>query len=420
MLIAFAMPLSAFVFAGAGAAVGAATVGHGLRLAPTGEAFAVPFAHVVQPDHPGNGGGGGGSTCTTTLPSPNGFAFTPSEIQSAYNYNSVDTGAGETIAIIDAYGSPTLASDLACFDTQFGLPALSPTIVQPFGAVHAKNSGWGLETSLDVEWAHAMAPGAKILLIETPSASLTYLINDAVPYATSHGANVISMSWGSAESSLGCATEASESAYFANAASAGAILVGASGDSGANDGTSSPTVDYPSADPNVVGVGGTYLSLSSTGGYGSEVVWNNASNSATGGGVSACFPEPSWQNSHNIQVTTASGAATPIGRAVPDVSYDASPYSGFWVYDTTGYTGWVQVGGTSDAAPQWSAIFADALSAGDSNLNGTSVHSLLYGLSGSSVHDITSGNNGYYYASAGYDACTGIGTPDESSVIAGL
>ncbi len=380
---------------------------------------AVPFVSVVNPGPLASPHATGSTSCKTSLPAPNGVAYTPSEIRSAYSYSSA-AGAGETIAIIDAYGSPSLSSDLSCFDQVFGLPAPNLQVVQPFGGTHGKNSGWGLETSLDVEWAHAMAPAASILLIVTPSSSLTYLVNDAVPYAVQHGANVISMSWGAAESSLGCSTEASESTYFANAASAGAIPVAASGDSGANDGTSAPTVDYPSADPSVVGAGGTNLKTTASYAWSSETVWNDASG-ATGGGVSTCFAEPSYQSSHGISVTTSTGSSTPTGRAVPDIAYDASPYTGFWVYDTSGYSGWVQVGGTSAAAPQWAAIFADALSAGASNLNGGSVHGLLYGMLGTSdVHDITSGNNGHYYASSGYDACTGVGSPVESSVVTAL
>ncbi|HLY77424.1 MAG TPA: S53 family peptidase [Thermoplasmata archaeon] len=357
-------------------------------------------------------------TCVTTLPSANGIAYTPSDIRTAYSYSSA-AGAGETIAIIDAYGSPSLTSDLGCFDSEFGLAAPSLTIAQPFGSPQGRNTGWGLETSLDVEWAHAMAPAAKILLIVTPSSSLTYLVNDAVPYAVQQGARVISMSWGATESGLGCSTESSEATYFANAASAGAIPVAASGDSGAYAGTQAPTVLYPAADPSVVGAGGTSLTTTTSYTWSSEVVWNDAAG-ATGGGVSHCFSEPSYQSSAGILVTTTSGATTPTGRAVPDLAYDADPYTGFWVYDTTRYSGWVQVGGTSAAAPQWSAIFADALSVGDA-VTGTSVHGQIYALLGSaSVHDITSGNNNYYYASTGYDACTGVGTPVESSVVTAL
>ncbi|MCL4328455.1 MAG: S53 family peptidase [Candidatus Thermoplasmatota archaeon] len=360
----------------------------------------------LHPSHPGHGGGSG---APTTYP-----GYIPIQIWDAYQYTSngaynTGYGSGETIAIIDAYGSPSITSDVATFDKAFGLPAINLQVVQPFGKV-SKNAGWALETSLDVEWAHAMAPGATILLIETPSASNTYLINDAVPYAVQHGANVISMSWGEAESSMSSSSLASAHTYFANAASAGAILVGASGDNGANDGTSSPTVDYPSADPAVVGAGGTSLIISnptSTGGtYGSEYAWNSS-----GGGISAYFAEPSYQSAAGISIT---------GRGVPDVSYDANPNTGVWVYDSTiyqGQKGWIQVGGTSAAAPQWAAIFADAQHIdGSTVINGNNVHQDLYSIYsgsnyGKAFHDITVGYNGAFYATPGYDEVTGIGSP---------
>ncbi len=376
----------------------------------------LPLEYITHPNAKHGGGHGGSTSCVTTLPSPTGVAYTPGQVQTAYQYNSTATGAGETIAIIDAYGSPTLASDVSCFDAQFGLLAPSLQIVEPFGHVHGSNSNWGLETSLDVEWAHAMAPAATILLIITPGSSLTYLIDDAVPYAVSHGANIISMSWGAAESSSSCSTWQSESSYFSSAVNAGVIPVASSGDSGAYDGTSAPTVSYPAADPNVVGVGGTALTLTSSNAWNGEVVWNDAYGSS-GGGVSSCFSEPSYQSSAGIVVTSSAGSVAPAGRSVPDVAYNADVLTGYWVYDTSGFSGWVQVGGTSAGSPQWSAILADARSSGTS-VDGSSVHGSLYGLIGASnLHDITLGNNNYYYASSGYDATTGVGTPVEGSLL---
>ncbi len=375
----------------------------------------VAVAHGTAPwfltsHHPKGGGGGGTPSAPTTYP-----GYIPIQIWGAYQYTSngaynSNYGSGETIAIIDAYGSPSITTDVAAFDSAFNLPAINLQVLHPFGKV-SRNAGWALETSLDVEWAHSMAPGAKIVLIETPSASDTYLINDAVNYAvnTTH-ANVISMSWGQAESSMTAANLAAEHDVFNYAASHGVILVGASGDNGANDGTSSPTVDYPSADPAVVGAGGTSLVIknpTSTGGsWGTEYAWNSS-----GGGVSSYFSEPSYQSSNGI---------TLAGRGVPDVSYDANPNTGVWVYDTTiyqGQSGWIQVGGTSAAAPQWAAIFADAQGIdGSASLNGNTVHALLYGIYSSSnyakaFHDITIGNNGAYSATVGYDEVTGIGSP---------
>ncbi len=371
------------------------------------EASGVPLFTVLS--HGGRGGGGG-SSAPTTYP-----GYIPIQIWQGYQYTSngaynPNYGSGETIAIIDAYGSPSISSDVSTFDSAFGLPAINLQIVHPFGKV-SRNAGWALETSLDVEWAHAMAPAAKIVLIETPSASNTYLINDAVNYAlnTTH-ANVISMSWGEAESSLTSAELAQYHSIFSYVASNGVIEVGASGDNGATDGTSSITVDYPSADPAVVAAGGTSLVLnnptSSGASYGYEYAWNSS-----GGGISTYFPEPAYQVNAGISAT---------GRASPDVSYDANPNTGVWVYDTTTYegsTGWIQVGGTSAAAPQWSAIFADIQSIdGFSALNGGNVHTVLYSLYSSSnydkaFHDETVGYNGYYYAGPGYDEVTGIGSP---------
>ena len=169
-------------------------------------------------------------------------------------------------------------------------------------------------------------------------------------------------------------------------------------------------MNYPSTDPSVVSAGGTSLVLNnptSTGAsYGSEYAWNSS-----GGGISTYFPEPSYQSGANISAS---------GRASPDVSYDANPNTGVWVYDTTSYDGsssWIQVGGTSAAAPQWSAIFADIQSIdGTSAINGTNVHQILYSIYSSNdyniaFHDITVGYNGYYYAGSGYDEVTGIGSP---------
>ena len=169
-------------------------------------------------------------------------------------------------------------------------------------------------------------------------------------------------------------------------------------------------MNYPSTDPSVVSAGGTSLVLNnptSTGAsYGSEYAWNSS-----GGGISTYFPEPSYQSGAGISAS---------GRASPDVSYDANPNTGVWVYDTTTYeglSGWIQVGGTSAAAPQWSAIFADIQSIdGTSAINGANVHQILYSIYSSSdystaFHDITVGYNGYYYAGSGYDEVTGIGSP---------
>lgn len=380
----------------------------------TGETIMHTFITGVSSGNwrgPNSGPGGPGSSGPSSYP-----AYTPGQIFYAYNYSAKYSGKGETIAIIDAYGSPSIQNDVNVFDSQFSLPPINLTILTPFGKV-GRNSGWALETSLDVEWSHAMAPNASILLIEAPSASSTYLITDSINYIVNHtNANVVSMSWGTAESGLTSSELAQYSSTYAYAENHGLILVAASGDSGANDRTSSPTVNYPASDPSVVGAGGTTLSLtditSTSATYSYEYAWNSS-----GGGVSSYFPLPSYQSGAGI---------TASGRAVPDVSYDANPNTGFWIYDSTTYEGlkgWIQVGGTSASSPQWAAIFAEVQQALETSFNGANVHQDLYSVYSSSTeykaafHDITIGYNGYYYAGPGYDEVTGIGSPNVGALI---
>lgn len=360
--------------------------------------------------HGGNGGGGGGAPPGAPTTSP---PYSPSQIRSAYNYNSQYSGSGETIAIIDAYGSPSIQSDLNAFDSAYNLPSITIHIVQ-LGSKHiSKNAGWALETSLDVEYAHAMAPSAQIVLIETSSASSSMLITSAVNYAvnTTH-ANVISMSWGLAESQMTASQINSYDSTFQYAAQHGVIMVAASGDNGANDGTSAPTVNFPASSPYVVGVGGTTLTSSTTG---SVTTYQRTAWNSSGGGISQHFSEPTYQSSNRINLS---------GRGVPDVSYDANPNTGVWIYDTTTYeglSGWIGVGGTSAGAPQWAAIFAEAQQK-DPSLNGNNVLSTLYSVYSSSsyssaFYDISSGYNGAYNATSGYDEVTGLGSPDVTALL---
>jgi subtilase family serine protease len=352
---------------------------------------------------------GGGSGSNVTNPAPLGY--TPSQIQNAYGFNQITfnngatkgDGSGQTIAIVDAYNDPNIQSDLSAFDKQFGLPAANLTVVNQSGAskLPQTNASWSLEISLDVQWAHAMAPGAKILLVEANTSSLSNLLS-AVSYASQH-ASVVSMSWGSSEFS----SETSYDSYFNKT---GVTFVASSGDDGAPP-------SWPAVSPNVVAVGGSTLTLSSSGGYVSETGW-----SGSGGGYSVYEKEPSYQD----------GVQSSGVRTNPDLAYNANPgtYSnptGFAVYDTVAYsgeTGWFDVGGTSAGAPQVSALVAIANQgralAGKATLSGVSqTLPALYNMSSSDFHDITSGNNGYS-ANAGYDLVTGRGSPIANSVVAAL
>lgn len=324
-----------------------------------------------------------------TTAAPTGLS--PSQIRAVYHLPA--SGGTGTIAIIDAYDAPTVENDLNVFSTQFGLPPCTTGNLcfekHKMALSISVNSGWALETSLDTQWAHAIAPGAKILLVEAKSASGTDLLA-AVDYARNRADVVaVSMSWGGGESS----GEASNDSHFTSAY--GATFFASSGDSGAG-------VIWPSVSPNVVGVGGTSLAFDSNGNLLSETAWNGS-----GGGLSAYEPEPAYQLNYGVPNTSGK-------RAVPDVSYNADPASGYSVYDSTKYygqKGWWKVGGTSAGAPQWAAIRA---------LGGPAVTNIhLY--QDATVNypvffrDVTSGTNGtcatYCAAGPGYDYVTGLGSP---------
>ena len=192
------------------------------------------------------------------------FAYTPSEIALAYGYNAAYAsglnGKGQTIAIVDAFGDPTIKYDVMAFDEIMNLPPINLSLIYPpgSGGIQQANASWALETATDVEWAHAMAPDAHINLIIAPDASNGLL--NAVSYAISNRlGNIISLSWGTPETELGTQAMQASSAVFQEAQNANITVFAASGDLGAYDGTSQLTVNFPSSDPYVTGVGGTSL-----------------------------------------------------------------------------------------------------------------------------------------------------------------
>jgi subtilase family serine protease len=238
------------------------------------------------------------------------------------------------------------------------------------------NTNWGLEIALDVQWAHAIAPNAKILLVEARSNSISDLLS-AVNYAKGRSDVVaISMSWGSSEFS----SESSYDTYLTS--SYGAAFFASSGDNGAG-------TCWPSVSSKVISVGGTTLSFAN-GAVSSETAW-----SGSGGGVSTYISKPTYQSGVSYSK-----------RAIPDVSYNADPNSGFAVYDSYGY-GWVVVGGTSAGAPQWAAIYSLGLTATATNIYNAYGQAGLYG---ADFRDVISGSNGYS-AGVGYDLATGVGSP---------
>lgn len=327
--------------------------------------------------------------------------YSPSQIRKAYGLDKITaTGSGETIAIVDAYGSPTMQSDLTAFCTQYGLPQASLTIAYPSGKPTIKDGGWALETAMDVEWAHVVAPNAKILLCVAKSPTTANLVA-AIDYATSHGAQVVSNSWGGSEFS-------GESTYDSHFQHTGVTYLASSGDNGAG-------VGWPAISNYVVSVGGTKLNIASDGTYQSETGWTGS-----GGGLSSYITMPTYQTNWSSVVSTH--------RGNPDISWDADPSTGVAVYSTTKYnnqSGWFEVGGTSLGSPCWAGMIAVMDQNRTTPLTSFNVMTDLYNAAGTTgstgytsyYNDITSGSNGTYSAKAGYDLVTGIGTPKASTLV---
>ena len=331
-------------------------------------------------------------------------------------------GTGITIAIVDAYDDPDLKSqnksgfvnsDLHMFDMQYGLPEPPGFFVKEnqngvngsypgTDTVGPGNNNWEAEEALDVEWTHAIAPGAKIILIEANDSS-NNIFTAATFAGASSGAQIVSMSWGGPEFD----GENTFDTDFVSPSSHGVTFVASTGDGGQPG-------EYPAYSPNVVAVGGTTLFVTSGGDYSSEVGW-----AGSGGGISQFEPQPSYQTG----ITPSSTA-----RTIPDISFDADPSTGVAVYDS--YNGnvtggpWYQFGGTSLAAPSMAAIISIAdqgrAAQGLGSLNGlTQTLPILYSLPSSDYHDITTGNNGFP-AGPGYDLVTGIGSPVPSTFVPDL
>jgi hypothetical protein len=377
------------------------------------------------------------SPATVTPP-----GFSPLQIRTAYSINSSSaTGAGQTIAIVDAFNDPKIFSDLDVFDQQFAATSFGGSLFSQYGAASSfltvynqagqvinpsntsigvdSTGGWETEEALDVEWAHAVAPGAKIALVEANdnSGNLYTAVSAA---AHLPAVSVVSMSWGSGEFT---GEAANDSTFTTPAGHKGVTFLASTGDNSAGE--------YPAFSPNVVAVGGTTLTLNADNSIHSETAWSTGSDPwnltlGTGGGTSAIEGEPGYQQ----------GFQSTGKRTIPDVSFDADPKTGVAIYDSFGTPsapapGWEQIGGTSLSAPAWAGLIAMAnqqrVAAGMATLNSfspTQTQNLLYGLSGAAFHDITSGSitaNGHTYtAGVGYDEVTGLGTPAANRLVDGL
>jgi subtilase family serine protease len=386
------------------------------------------------------------SSCRASIGIP---CYSPLEIQNAYGLtpilNAGYTGAGETIIIVVSFGSPTIPEDLQTFDADYGLPdppsftQLAPLGTVPFDPSNIDQVGWAFETTLDVEWAHAMAPSASIVLLTSPVSE-----NEGVQgmpeflFLERYALNlqlgkIISQSWGATENTL--FTSAGQQvfedfeSFYQDAAQQNVTVLASAGDSGsANqeiDGTTYypfPTVIFPASSPLVTAVGGTSLHADTSGNYQSETVWNN-SLGAGGGGVSQQFTEPLYQKLLPNSVQKALGNY----RGIPDVAYNADPNTAILVYAgfLPGAAGYYFIGGTSEGSPQWAGIIADANQLAGHPLGFLNVKLYpLAALVGQSqfFHDITIGNNSFmgvpgYGATIGWDLASGWGTPNLGKLV---
>jgi kumamolisin len=345
-------------------------------------------------------------------------SYTPLQIASLYNFPA-GTGQGQCVGIIELGGGERMA-DLTTYFSALGIkPGPKVTAVS---VDHAKNhptgdpNGPDGEVMLDIEVVGAIAPKANIAVYFAPNTDAGFL--DAITTAIHDKTNnpsVISISWGGPESSW---TEQSMTAFdsaFQSAAVMGITVCVASGDNGSSDGVSDggDHVDFPASSPNVLACGGTSLQGSGTT-ITSETVWDDgAQGGASGGGVSTFFPLPAWQD--GLQTTQTSGGTAPLTmRGVPDVSGDADPETGYQVrIDGTNTV----IGGTSAVAPLWAGLIARINAAKGSRVG--FINPTLYGTP-TALRDITQGNNGDFAASQGWDACTGLGSPNGHQIAAVL
>ena len=335
------------------------------------------------------------------------FPFSPQDIASAYDFNGAyahgDFGKGVTIAIVDAYGDPNLQYDLYSFDHISGLPAANLTINYPEGEPPSVSSQWAIETASDVEWAHAMAPEANISLFISPSSNLVSMMNITSLIVDKKLANIISFSWGIPEAGITGGEIRTFSSVLNQATSEGISVVAASGDLGAFDGEPLPSVNFPASEPSVLSVGGTSLVYFDNVMY--QYAWGgniSGTSYGSGGGYSTYFSAPPYQK--GIKNITDR-------RGVPDVAMDANNETG--VYSIVG-GGEYRIGGTSIGAPIWSAVIAIIDSRYGVDLGNPDY--LIYKISKTSLYNssfsqITSGSNGFYQASSGWNPVTGLGTP---------
>jgi subtilase family serine protease len=378
--------------------------------------------------------------------------YSPHEISQAYGVtpllNSGFTGKGQSIVIIDSFGSPTIQHDLHVFDQGYGLPdpssfqILAPLGTVPFNPQKNPNQvGWAFETSLDVEWAHALAPDAKIVLLTSPVdetegvqglPQFLFLEQYALDH---HLGKIISQSWGATEDTLftpdGSRVIQSFEQLYQRARDEHVTVLASSGDTGSTGSMINnklypfPVVGFPASSPLVTAVGGTSLFASTSGNYQKEIVWDN-NLGASGGGVSKIFQEPDYQQNN---LPTSDQNLLNGHRGMPDIAYNADPHTGILIYASfISPAGYYLIGGTSAGSPQWAGIIADANQLAGHPLG--FLNPAIYSIGNSSdysgsFHDITFGSNAFagvqgFNATPGWDLSTGWGSPNVATFVTQL
>jgi len=337
----------------------------------------------------------------------------PVQVGQLYQFPAGATATGQTIGIIELGGGYKTA-DLTAYFKTLGQKAPTVTTVSVDGG---KNTSDGIngadgEVMLDIEVAASIAVGAKIVVYFAPNTDQGFI--DAIAAAvhdTTNKPSVISISWGGPESSWTQQSLNALDAACQSAAALGVTITVAAGDNGSSDGGTGNNVDFPASSPHVLACGGTKLTGSAST-ITSEVVWNEtaANEGATGGGVSTVFALPTWQSSAGVPASSTSTG----GRGVPDVSGDADPATGYTIR-VDGQT--IVIGGTSAVAPLWAGLIA--LSNAANKKSAGFIQPTIYAAKGKSAfRDITDGNNGSFTAGPGWDACTGLGSPIGTKLIA--
>lgn len=338
--------------------------------------------------------------------------YNPADVANAYNFPKGTTGAGQNIAIVELGGGYN-QKDIDAYAKKHNLPALNITSVGVDGAKNKPENnpnGADGEVALDIDVIAAAAPGANVKVYFAPNSEQGFIdgINQAAKDQIKSGKpGAVSVSWGAPEGlAFSPAAEQAMNQVCKDAAAAGVNIYVASGDNGSVDGApdGKDHVDFPSASPWVVSTGGTKLITNANGTIGTEVAWGEIPQGmgASGGGVSQNFPRPDYQKGLNIPAANSSAG----GRGVPDVAGNGAPDSGYNVI-VDGHTG--AIGGTSAVAPLYAALDARLREKVGGNIG--FFNPVAYANPGA-FHDITSGNNGAYNAGPGWDAVTGLGTPD--------